>query len=144
MSKRYINYATGKVENMSANEGRSKKTESKIKKFVKDNKKIIITGIVATATTAFVYHKFGRKALIDVDPYLRFDLTLSPKMRHENEPIRYGHLYGSITPKELTLKDCGRLGESIRDLTGVLGDDTIVKNIGITYDIVNKEVAQKS
>jgi hypothetical protein len=133
--KKYVNYATGEVESKDG-KARVEKAESKIKRFVKDNKSVILTGVVATATTAFVYHKFGHKRLIDMNGSVTMNLSVrSPEKYDHNSGHMHVYSNVSIPKNQLKIGECGKLKDAIRNNCQLaIGDDSVVDFVSITYD----------
>jgi hypothetical protein len=99
----------------------------KVKKFVKEHKKEILVGVLASAVSSYIWMRKGYH--LKVTKYLSLDIGLS------RNPEHVGNAYLNLNKSEYTLEDFGKVGEDLlKLLPRTIDDGRKVTRIGVNYD----------
>jgi hypothetical protein len=104
----------------------------RIKNFVKEHKKELISAAVAAGVTSFVFVKFGKRSFPKT-PFVSLNVLAEVSNSEYFSTTNVNSGYFNIDLKDAKVKDFGKVGEQLISTFPKLEESTLVNNISVSY-----------
>ena len=113
----------------------------KVKQWIKDHKKEIIVGAVATVGTALYF--MTKEKEVCVKAGINLSLRFLDGVNNEEECFGWRsksnlHTNINLNKPDLTLSDLGKLGDMLRENIPMISEDTKVNYLSANYSLLKK------